>query len=388
VERFSNEGQAMCSRINMHDIAKRAKVSIGTVSNVINGTVAVRDGARQRVLEAVKALGYQPSQLARGLRRDYTNVIGMIIPDIINPFFPGLVRAAEDVASANGFRLVLCNTDDDPVKEASCLNDLQSYLPAGLLFIPAIDSQLQEQPMRRGRPTPTVCIDRKPKGWKCDSVHADNESGAYAATLHLLDHGHRRIGVIGGPINMATARDRLRGFRRALKETGVPLPDAYVETGRFDRASGLEAGLRLLRPSSRPTAIFAANDMMAMGVLLAMRELGMRCPEDVSIVGFDNLEMVDLLQPALTTVQQPVYRIGATAAELLIERISGASKAPREIVLETELIRRGSVMRVQSEAPQRQQEARSRSARRPLAGERKTSSASKPAPDTGFVLTD
>jgi LacI family transcriptional regulator len=114
----------------------------------------------------------------------------------------------------------------------------------------------------------------------------------------------------------------------------------------------------------------------------------MRCPEDVSIVGFDNLEMVDLLQPALTTVQQPVYRIGATAAELLIERISGASKAPREIVLETELIRRGSVMRVQSEAPQRQQEARSRSARRPLAGERKTSSASKPAPDTGFVLTD
>jgi DNA-binding LacI/PurR family transcriptional regulator len=332
--------------VNMHDIAKRAKVSIGTVSNVLNGTVAVREPLRLRVLEAIKAFGYQRSQLARGLRRNYTNMIGMIVPDITNPFFPSLVRAAEDVAYTHKYRLVLCNSDNDSQKEASYLTELQSYLPAGLLLIPAIDSLLREQPMRNGRPTPTVCIDRKPEGWKCDTIYAGNENGAYAATLHLIDHGHRRIAVIGGPSHLANARQRLRGFRQALKEAGIPLPDAYVQTGRFDRASGIEAALCLLRPASRPTAIFAANDLMAMGAMLGMRELGLRCPEDVSLVGFDNLvDIVDLLQPPLTTVQQPVYRLGVTAAELLLERISGANDAPKEIVLETELIRRGSVMR-------------------------------------------
>jgi len=338
----------MNGRVNMHDIAKRAKVSIGTVSNVINGTVSVREVSRQRVLDAIKALGYQRSQLARGLRRDYTNMIGMIIPDITNPFFPAMVRAAEDVAYAHGYRLVLCNSDNDRKKEASYLTELQSYLPAGLLLIPAVDSQLREQPMRNGRPTPTVCIDRKPQGWKCDTVYAGNESGAYAATLHLIDHGHRRIAVIGGPAHLANARQRLQGFRRALKEAGIPLPQAYLQTGRFDRASGLEAALCLLRPPTRPTAIFAANDLMAMGAMMAVRELGLRCPEDVSIVGFDNLEIDEVLHPPLTTVQQPVYALGVTAAERLLQRIAGLAEDPKEFVLETELIRRGSVMRFQA----------------------------------------
>lgn len=337
-------------RVNMHDIARRAKVSIGTVSNVLNETVAVRESSKQRVLEAIKALGYQRSQLARGLRCDYTNMIGMIIPDITNPFFPALVRAAEDVAYAHGYRLVLCNSDNDPKKEASYLMELQSYLPAGLLLIPAVDSELRQQPMRNGRLTPTVCIDRKPEGWKCDTIYAGNESGAYAATLHLIDHGHRRIAVIGGPQHLANARQRLRGFMRALKESDIALPPAYVQTGEFDRTSGLEAGLRLLRPATRPTAIFAANDLMAMGAMLAMRELGLRCPEDVSIVGFDNLDIVELLQPPLTTVKQPVYLLGVTAAERLIDRISGSTGAPKDIVLETELMRRGSVARTPDRA--------------------------------------
>jgi DNA-binding LacI/PurR family transcriptional regulator len=338
----------MNGRVNMHDIAKRARVSIGTVSNVINETVSVRASSKQRVLDAIKALGYQRSQLARGLRRDYTNMIGMIIPDITNPFFPALVRAAEDVSYAHDYQLVLCNSDNDPRKEENYLTTMQSYLPAGLLLIPAIDSLLREQPIRNGRPTPTVCIDRKPQGWKCDTIYAGNESGAYAATLHLIDHGHRRIAVIGGPSHLANARERVRGFRRALKDAGIELPDAFVKIGKFDRTSGLEAGLSLLRPASRPTAIFAANDMMAMGVMLAVRELGLRCPEDVSIVGFDNLEIVDLLQPPLTTVRQPVYTLGVKAAELLIQRISGSTEPPKDIVLETELIRRGSVTRVQT----------------------------------------
>jgi DNA-binding LacI/PurR family transcriptional regulator len=335
----------MSARVNMHHIAKRAKVSLGTVSHVINGSAAVREPLRQRVLEAINSLGYQPSQLARGLRRDYTNMIGMIIPDITNPFFPALVRAAEDVAYSHLYRLVLCNSDNDPQKEGFYMSELQSYLPAGLLVIPAAGSGLREQPVRNGRPTPMVCIDRKPEGWKGDMVRADNEGGAYAATQHLIDHGHRRIATIAGPQHLTNAQERLSGFRCALKEAGVRLPPEYVVHGQFDRKSGLEAALRLLRPPSRPTAIFAGNDLMAMGALLAVRELGLRCPEDVSIVGFDNLEVSELLQPSLTSVQQPVYRLGSTATELLVQRITGLNDASREITLETELIRRNSVIR-------------------------------------------
>lgn len=363
----------MNGRVNMHDIAKRAKVSIGTVSNVINGTASVKETSRQRVLDAIKKLGYQRSQLARGLRRDYTNMVGMIIPDITNPFFPELVRAAEDVAYANGYRLVLCNSDNDPKKEASYLTELQSYLPAGLLLIPSVDSQLHEQPMRNGRPTPTVCIDRKPEGWKCDTVYAGNENGAYVATLHLIDHGHRRIAVIGGPSHLENARQRLQGFKRALKEAKIEVPPAYMQMGRFDRASGLDAALCLLRPLTRPTAIFAANDLMAMGAMLAVRELGLRCPEDVSIVGFDNLEIVELLQPPLTTIHQPIYKMGVTAAERLVERISGLSDAPMDFVLETQLIRRGSVMRVQPQVPVKYSGNSSKTILKPSASPRRTS---------------
>jgi DNA-binding LacI/PurR family transcriptional regulator len=330
----------------MHDIAKRAGVALGTVSHVINGSAAVREPLRRRVLDAIEALGYQPSQLARGLRRDYTNMIGMIIPDITNPFFPALVRAAEDVAYAHLYRLVLCNSDNDPKKEASYLSELQSYLPAGLLLIPAVDSKLNDRPTWNGRVMPSVCIDRKPKGWTGDVVRASNEGGSHAATLHLIDHGHRRVATIAGPAHLTNAQERLRGFRRAVKQAGLELPAEYVQHGQFDRATGFDAALTLLRPASRPTAIFAANDLMAMGAIMAVRELGLRCPEDVSIVGFDNLDMMDLVQPPLTTVQQPVYRLGVTATELLIQRINGLKDDPREVMLETELIRRSSVMRL------------------------------------------
>lgn len=360
----------MKARVNMHDIARRAKVSLGTVSHVINGSAVVREPLRQRVLDAVEELGYQPSQLARGLRRDYTNMIGMIIPDIANPFFPGLVRSAEDVAYAHLYRLVLCNSDNNPQKEVTYLNELQSYLPAGLLIIPADGSPLREPPVRNGRVIPTVCIDRRPEGWKGDVVRVGNEEGAYTATMHLIDHGHRRIATIAGPQHLTSAKERLRGCRRALREMGLTLPAGYIVEGQFDRASGFEAGLKLLRPASRPTAIFAANDLMAMGVLLAIRELGLRCPEDVSLVGFDNLDATDVLQPPLTTVQQPVQQLGTTAAELLLQRIEGMREAPRDITLGTELIRRSSVARATAA------QATSAGARRAAAGSNRRGSGS------------
>lgn len=355
----------MNGRVNMHHIAKRAKVSLGTVSHVINGSAVVRERLKERVLKAIEELGYQPSQLARGLRRDYTNMIGMIIPDITNPFFPALVRAAEDIAFSHQFRLVLCNSDNHPEKESSYWSEIQSYLPAGLLLIPAVDSKLHDQPFRNGRVTPVVCIDRKPTGWKGDVIRANNEGGSYAATRHLIDLGHRKIATITGPPHLATSAERLRGYRRAMKEAGIAVPSSYIEKGNFDRPSGFEAGLRLLRPASRPTAVFSGNDLMAMGSLLAVRELGLRCPDDVSIVGFDNLDATELLLPPLTTIDQPAYRLGATAMELLIQRISGLKEAPRDIILNTELIRRSSVRRVSAVAPMPRRRGNSRNSEPP-----------------------
>jgi DNA-binding LacI/PurR family transcriptional regulator len=331
--------------VTMRQIAERAQVSIGTVSHVINGTAIVREKLRQRVLEAIRSLGYQPSQLARGLRRNQTSMLGMIIPDVTNPFFPAVVRGVEDVAYKRSYRVVLCNTDNDPGKELSYFNELRSYRTAGLLVIPAAESLITEQlkAMATSGP-PVVCMDRQPEGWDGDVVLVANEAGANSATRHLLRMGHRRLAVVTGPLHVTNAVERLRGFRRALKEAKVHIEPEYIQEARFDRHSGYEAAMRVLRMLPRPTAIFACNDLMAFGVLLAARELNLRCPEDLSIVGFDNLDFTEFTAPALTTVHQPGYQLGATAARLLVERIDGLKAPPRTIVLPTDLKIRNSVV--------------------------------------------
>jgi DNA-binding LacI/PurR family transcriptional regulator len=322
----------------MRQIAERAEVSIGTVSHVINGTAKVRDKLRLRVLEAVRSLGYQPSQLARGLRRNKTSMLGMIIPDVTNPFFPAVVRGAEDVAYKHSYSVVLCNTDNDPHKEISYLNELRSYRPAGLLVIPAAESHITAQlRLMSASGPPVVCLDRRPKGWDGDVVVVANEVGSYAATQYLLSLGHQHLAVITGPLHLTNAAERLKGFRRALDKAGVSIEPEYVQEAHFDRPSGYRAALRLLRMLPRPTAIFACNDLMALGAFQAAHELNLSCPEEVSIVGFDNMDFAEFTAPALTTVHQPGYQLGATAARLLVERVDGLTQRAKKIVLQTEL---------------------------------------------------
>ncbi len=203
---------------NMKEIAKLANVSLGTVSHVLNNSARVREPMRKRVLAAVQATGYQPSELARGLRRDKTNMIGMIIPDITNPFFPAVVRGAEDVAFSNGYRLILCNTDNDHSKELAHLTELRTYLPAGLIVIPSnfSDLTIQAESYRRAG-TGVVCIDRLPKNWSGDSVTAENEEGAYVATRCLIPLGHKQLATITGPRHLTNAKERLDGFKRAIR---------------------------------------------------------------------------------------------------------------------------------------------------------------------------
>jgi DNA-binding LacI/PurR family transcriptional regulator len=331
---------------NMKQIAKMARVSLGTVSHVLNNSATVREPVRNRVLEAVQALEYRPNQLARGLRRVKTSMIGMIIPDITNPFFPAVVRGAEDVSFSNGYRLILCNSDNHHSKELAHLNELRSFLPAGLIVIPSSFSDLTAQAeVHRRAGTGVVCIDRLPTNWSGDSVTADNEEGAYKATRHLLRLGHTTLATITGPLHLTNAKDRLAGFKRALREAKLKLAPEYIQEATFDKAGGYSKTLTLLRLIPRPTAIFAGNDMIALGCLLAIREAGLRCAEDVSLIGFDDLDLGETTNPALSSVSQSGYQLGATAANILVDRIKGNSDPPKHVVLETSLTIRSSAAR-------------------------------------------
>lgn len=326
------EPNAPGNRITMHDIARRAGVSLGTVSHVINGKVSVRKEVRARVQQAIDELGYQPNRLSRALRTNRTNLIGMIIPDITNPFFPSVVRGVEDMAYKSSYRLLLCNADNDVAKETAYLNDLRSFFPAGIILIPSLDHKLSyngEYPM--------VCIDRCPPDWTGDSVIAENFEGGYIAGKHLAELGHRTIGIVRGPRNVGTATDRVRGFQQALTERGVSISPEYVQESAFDQESGYITTSRLLRLLPRPTAIFTASDLIAVGALSAIKAAKLVCPRDVSIVSFDGLSFTELTEPALTSIVQPSYQLGHAAARLLLDRINGDESGPRHVTLRTEL---------------------------------------------------
>jgi LacI family transcriptional regulator len=328
---------------NMKHIAEKAGVSLGTVSNVLNGSAKVRNATRQRVLDAVAALRYQPSELARGLRRERTRIIGMIIPDVTNPFFPGVVRGAEDVAFANGHRLILCNTDNDHAKELIFLNELRTYRPAGLIVIPSNFSDLVEQAKSyRDAGTAIVCIDRTPQNWSGDTVTVDNANGTYRATRYLIELGHTKIAAVMGPLHLTNSRQRLLGFKRAMREAKIEIIPNFVQETTFDKQGGNVRGIALLRMNPRPTAILAGNDLIALGVLLALRQEGLNCPADVSLMGFDNLDVTELTYPSLSCVSQSGHQLGATAARILLERVSGGEGRARHIVLGTELKIRNS----------------------------------------------
>lgn len=329
---------------NMKEIARLAGVSLGTVSHVLNDTVKVREPLRKRVLDAVNKTGYQPSQLARGLRKDKTNILAMIIPDILNPFFPGVVRGAEDIAFSNGYRLVLCNTDNDHAKEISHLKALQSYLPSGLIVIPSDFSDLAAQAdSYRKAGSAVVCVDRLPRHWEGDSVTINNAEGSYTATSYLIGLGHRYLGAITGPLRLTNSQDRLKGFKKALRQAGLEAAPEYLQETTFDKAGGYAKTKILLRMVPRPTAIMACNDMIALGVLQAIREAGLRCPDDISIMGFDGLDLTEMTTPQLSSVYQSPYQLGATAAQLALDRLNEKNSPVRKIVLKTELRIRESV---------------------------------------------
>jgi len=327
--------------MTIKDVAERAGVSITTVSHVINGTRFVSEDLSSRVLEAMQFLNYQPNSLARSLRMGQSKTIGLIVPDNSNLFFAEIARAIEDNGFEHGYSVILCNTDDDPVKEAAYVNVLFAKQVDGVIFISSGAASESLKKLLDAK-IPVVVVDREISDIQVDNVLVDNLQGGYDATHALLLSGHRRIACIAGPSDLTPSNQRLIGYYQALEEAGLTIDEKLVVRGNFHPQSGYVAGLELLKQNDRPTAIFACNDMMAFGTLRAAYELKLAIPGELAVIGFDDIELASYVIPTLTTMAQPKQQMGRMAVELILDRINGQITQSRTIVLPPQLISRRS----------------------------------------------
>lgn len=323
----------------VHDVARRAGVAPITVSRVVNNSGYVSQEVRLRVEGAIAELGYVPNGLARGLRSRRSQTLALVLTDIANPFFTLAARGVEDAASDAGFTVIYCNTDESEDEERRYLQVLRQKQVDGILLVPAGRSV---RALAGEINVPLVLMDRRLPGLETDLVRCDSEGGAYLLTRHLLQAGHRQIAMLTGPQGVSTAEDRLAGWRRAYTEAGLTPPE-LASYGTFTQESGSQQTRQALAAGPRPTAIFAANNFLAIGAWKTLRAAGLQVPEDISLVAFDDLPEALIVDPFLTVAAQPAYAMGRQAAELLLGRLSGAVDGPcQEIVLPAELIVRRS----------------------------------------------
>ncbi len=307
---------------SIYDVAKEARVSVFTVSAVINDKSHVGKALKQRVDAAIQKFSYRPNLLARGLAKRCTHTIGIVVPDISNPFFPLVVRGAEDAAQKHGYNILLCDSDDRLEREEECLEVLLAKRVDGILltkspqaFRPVLRQVIDDAGV------PFVLLMRTYPDLTKDAVVTDDYKGAYEAVSQLARAGHRRIGLLGGPMTVSNGRERWKGFRDALEANGLTHEPELVVQGDYRIDSGYRGGHALL--SRSPDGIYVANYLMTVGLLKAAEEMGMRCPEDFGLVSFDDYPWLAVFRPRLTTVELPKYRIGFEATELLLERIKG-----------------------------------------------------------------
>jgi LacI family transcriptional regulator len=363
-------------------VAARAGVSIGTVSHVTSGRQHVAPETRQRVEDAMAALGYRPNRIARSLILQHTRTLGMVIPDVANPFFGDLMRGVEEVARERGHSVLFGNSDNDGDQEDRYVEEFIERRVDGLLIVvaahrparpPARAAVTAEAPLDPRPSTdagsegdadlralgrladlpaalPVVALDRLPDRWSHDAVVGDSRAGVALGVKHLVDLGHRRLGFIGGDPALATGRERRAGFEAALGDLGIR--PVWVSDGAFSLDSGRAQAASLFAspPTTWPTAIVAANDLLALGVLLAVRERGLRVPDDVSLIGFDDIAYARLSDPPLTTVRQPAREMGSMGARLVFRRLDGEVGPPEVAVVRPELVVRSSTARREASA--------------------------------------
>jgi DNA-binding LacI/PurR family transcriptional regulator len=326
------------------DVARHAGVSIATVSRVLAGSESVNVSLRERVLAAVRELNYRPNKVARSLRVQKSSTIGLIIPDIQNPFYLSVVRAVEDVAFDAHFRLFLCNSDENVEKEALYLSHLYDENIAGVILVPAREKRTPntDQIRRLAEHTPVVVLDRRIAGLGLDTVLTNNVEAAYDGVTHLIENGHRSIGAILGVSDITTGRERLEGYIRALSDAGIPYVPEQVKQVIPKEPNGYAAARQLLTQSHPPTAIFTGNCELTAGVLRAVCDLNLQVPSNIALAGFDDMQWNVIVQPGITAIAQPTYELGRVAASLLMERMEKPALPLREIVLKSNLVVRKS----------------------------------------------
>jgi LacI family transcriptional regulator len=327
---------------NIRDVAKLAGVAPITVSRVVNSADGVTAETRQRVQQAIDHLHYVPNSLARSLRSRQSHTIALLVSDIANPFWTTAARGVEDTAAENDYRTILCNTDENPDKEANYLSLLVERRVDGVIVAPATREK-KRLALLKQQQVPCVLIDRRVDGFKADRVYGDSRTGARLLVDHLIGLGHRRIALINGPSTISSAQDRAAGYRESLEQHDIAVEDDLLFQGDFKQESGYRLTRQALAGDPPPTAIFAANNFIALGVLQALYESGRRVPEDVALVCIDDVPFLSAIDPFLTVAAQPAYEMGEWAARLLIERLTTQRTArTREVVLAPQLIIRRS----------------------------------------------
>jgi len=328
---------------SLTDVARRAKVSIATVSRVINNSEKVVPETRAIVQRVMEELGYQPNRVARRLRQKggRRHLLGLILPDIQNPFFAEVARGVEDVAYANQFAVLLCNSDENLKKEAFYLDVMRAESVDGVILPPIAERDSAVLKLAQSG-MPVVSVDRALNSTTIDTVEVDNFQGAFEAVEHLIKIGHKRIGLIAGRANLSTSRDRRRGYEEALAAARLPLRPELVRVGDNKQASGGTLTEELLNEPSPPTALFVSNNLMAVGALEAIHRRKLKVPDDVALIGFDDLPWAEALDPPLTVVRQPAYEVGRAAAEMLLKRLGNPDLPAAWLRLRPRLILRKS----------------------------------------------
>ena len=313
------EGARM--RVSIETVAQHAGVSKATVSHVLNRTRFVSEATEIRVRAAIDELGYHPSDVARSLKTKRTTTIAALVSDISNPFFTAVVRGIEDGLNENDYQVILCNSDEDPGKEDRYLRAMLAKRVDGLIIAPVGHANSFLRVIAQH--IPTLCIDRGTPDLELPVIGVDNEPAARDAVAHLIGHGHRRIGAIVGLPKVSTSRERLTGYERALREAGIRVDPELIHEGNSKVDGGTAAAREVFALPDPPTAIFASNNLMTLGVLKALDTLGRRCPDDVAVVGFDDHDWAGHFTPPLTVVRQPTYGLGKAAVGLLLRLIRG-----------------------------------------------------------------
>lgn len=327
---------------SIQDVASLAQVSTATASRALSRPDMVAHATRERVLNAAQQLGYQPNFLARSLRQGETRTIGLIVADILNPFHAMLAKGAQDAADRHGYTVFLSNSDEEPEKERRALDTLRGHLPQGLIIEPTRGTR---EHLKNLPGLAVVEVDRASGNPEATTITVDNLGGAQAATRYLTELGHTRIGMIVGQLDISTAVERHEGYRLALQEAGLSYDASIVLSGNHREDDGYRAAKQILGlpADKRPTALFVGNNEMSVGAVLAARELKLRLPEDLSMVGFDDSRWAQTMSPRLTVVDQPAYDLGRLACEHLIDRLEQArASPPAKVQLSTRLIIRES----------------------------------------------